>query len=115
MAETSTFCRGDVHWVDLEPTFGSQQRGRRPCLILTVDAINAVRRTIGVVPLSTSPKIAPPLIVAVPSMGEGAVALCDQVRAVDRKKFGKRIAALTDEELKSVEAGVAAVFGLDQR
>ncbi|MGL5138467.1 MAG: type II toxin-antitoxin system PemK/MazF family toxin, partial [Beijerinckiaceae bacterium] len=37
---TQLLQRGHVYWVDLEPTIGSQQRGRRPCVVLSADAIN---------------------------------------------------------------------------
>jgi mRNA interferase MazF len=104
--------RGHVYWVDLEPTAGSQQRGRRPCLVLTVDPINAVRRTIGVIPLSSSPQVAEPIVVAVKSIGAQTVAICDQLRAVDKRKFDRLIGAVTDAELALVEASVKAVFGL---
>lgn len=105
--------RGHVYWVDLEPTAGSQQRGRRPCLVLTVDPINAVRRTIGVIPLSSSPKVAEPIVVAVKSIGPQTVAICDQLRAVDKRKFDRLIGAVTDAELALIEASVKVVFGLE--
>jgi mRNA interferase MazF len=101
-----------VYWVDLEPTYGSQQRGRRPCLVLTEDAINAARRTVGVIPLSSSPSVAPPIVVAIPSLGANSVALCDQLRAVDKTKISKRIAAITAVEMALIEASVKTVFGL---
>jgi mRNA interferase MazF len=104
--------RGEVYWVDLEPTAGSQQRGRRPCLVLTADPINARRRTIGVIPLSTSPQLAPPIIVAIPSIGSHTVAICDQLRAVDKAKFDRLVGAITAAELAAVEASVKTVFGL---
>ena len=104
--------RGHVYWVDLEPTVGSQQRGRRPCLVLSVDPINAVRRTVGVVPLSSSPKVAEPVVVAVPSIGQQSVAICDQLRAVDKRKVDRLIGPVTDAELMRIEASVKAVFGL---
>ena len=104
--------RGYVYWVDLEPTTGSQQRGRRPCLVLSVDPINAVRRTVGVIPLSTSPKVAAPIVVAVPSIGAQTVAICDQLRAVDKRKLDRLIGPVTDAELALVETSVKTIFGL---
>ena len=104
--------RGEVYWVDLEPTSGSQQRGRRPCLVLTVNPINARRRTIGIIPLSSSPQIAPPIVIAIPSMGAQTVAICDQLRAVDKNKIDRLIGMVTEAELHLVESSVKAVFGL---
>jgi mRNA interferase MazF len=107
-----TIQRGCVYWVDLELTAGSQQRGRRPCLVLSVDPINAMRRTVGVIPLSSSPKVAEPIVVAVPSIGPQTVAICDQLRAVDKRKIDRLIGTVTDAELAVVEAAVKEVFGL---
>jgi mRNA interferase MazF len=104
--------RGHVYWVDLEPTAGSQQRGRRPCLILTVDPINSVRRTVGVIPLSTSPKVAEPIVIPIKSIGPQTVAICDQLRAVDKRKIDREVGAVTDDELALVERSVKAIFGL---
>jgi mRNA-degrading endonuclease toxin of MazEF toxin-antitoxin module len=49
--------RGDVCWCDLEPRSGSEQRGRRPVVVVSSDALNRVAtwRTVVVVPCSTSP------------------------------------------------------------
>jgi mRNA interferase MazF len=104
--------RGNVYWVGLEPTAGSQQRDRRPCLVLTVDPINAVRRTVGVVPLSSSPQVAEPIVVAIKSIGPQTVAICDQLRAVDKRKVERLIGSVTADELALIEDSVKAVFGL---
>ena len=101
-----------MYWVDLQPTYGSQQRGRRPCLVLTEDAINAARGTVGVISLSSSPSVAPPIVVAISSLGANPVALCDQLRAVFKSKISKRIAAITAAEMALIEASVKLVFGL---
>ena len=80
--------------------------------MLTVDAINDIRRPVGVVPLSTSPRIAEPLVIAIPSVGRDTVAICDQLRAVDKRKFGRLVGVVTADELSRAEEAVKAVFGL---
>jgi mRNA interferase MazF len=104
--------RGEVWWVDLDPTRGSEIRKTRPAVILSVDALNRVRRTVVVVPLSSSPEPRPPLVVAVTSVGAGSVAVCDQVRAVDKGRLARRQGRLSDADLREVEEGVRAVLGL---
>ncbi|MGL5137041.1 MAG: type II toxin-antitoxin system PemK/MazF family toxin, partial [Beijerinckiaceae bacterium] len=93
-------------------TIGSQQRGRRPCVVLSADAINAIRRTVVVVPLSSSPKVAPPIVVSILSQGNNSVAVCDQIRAVDRSRFGKTLGALNEAELTLVEESLREVLVL---
>ena len=50
--------RGEIYWADLKPRSGSEQRGRRPVLIVSHDGFNRIPswRSIIVVPLSTSEK-----------------------------------------------------------
>jgi len=57
--------RGDVYWVDLDPTKGSEINKLRPCVIISANPINKARRTVIVIPLSTSAQPRPPLVVKV--------------------------------------------------
>jgi mRNA interferase MazF len=104
--------RGEVWWVDLDPTRGSELRKRRPALILSVDALNRARRTVVVVPLSSSPEPRPPLVVPVPSAGPESVAICDQLRAVDKRRLDRVFGRVENAELRAVEDGVRVVLGL---
>jgi len=104
--------RGSVWWVDLDPTRGAEIRKSRPSVVISADGLNRVRRTVVVVPLSTGPAPRPPLAVAVPSAGESSVAVCDQVRAVDRARLRRSAGVLSREDLRAVEDGVRAVLGL---
>ena len=77
--------RGQIYRVNLEPTKGSEQQGiARPCLIFSITPLNARLRQVGVVPLSTSAKVLPPVVVGVPSAGSDSVALCHQLRTIDK-------------------------------
>ena len=48
--------RGEVYWADLAPRSGSEQRGRRPVVIVSHNAFNAVPtwQSVVIVPLTTS-------------------------------------------------------------
>jgi mRNA interferase MazF len=102
--------RGSIWWVDFDPTRGSEIQKMRPAVVLSADGLNRIRRTVVVVPLSTGPDPRPPIVVAVPSAGEGSVAVCDQLRAVDRTRLGRSSGALSREDLRAVEDGVRAVL-----
>ena len=80
--------------------------------MLTADALNRVRRSVVVVPLSTGPAPRPPIVVAVPSAGDNSVAVCGQIRAVDRTRLTRGGGALSREDLRAVEDGVRAVLRL---
>ncbi len=106
--------RGHIYRVNLDPTIGSEQQGNvRPCVVLTLTAYNKQLRTVGVVPLTSSPRALLPLIVPVPSAGkENSMALCHQIRTIDKSRLGKHVGALSTEDLAAIEAGVRKVHGL---
>lgn len=104
--------RGEVWWVQLDPTRGSEIRKTRPCAVLTADVLNERRRTVVVVPLSTSPQESPPLLIALSSVGAPAVAVLDQVRAVAKERFRERLGVLTESELDSLEDGLREILEL---
>ena len=104
--------RGEIWWVDLDPARGSEIRKTRPAIVLTADALNRARRTIIVVPLSTGPEPRPPIVVATPSAGVGAVAVCDQLRAVDRRRLSRASGRLSAADLRTVEDGIRRILEL---
>ncbi len=107
----ATVRRGEVWSVNLDPTHGSEIRKTRPAVVLTVDALNRARPTV-VVPLSTGPSPRPPIVVATASTGAGSVAVCDQVRTVDKSLLTRRVGQLAAADLHAVEDGVRVVLGL---
>ncbi len=104
--------RGEVWWVCLDPTVGSEIRKTRPAVILTVDALNKARKTVVVVPLSTSAQPRPPIVVATPSSGPDSVAVCDQLRTVDKTRLVSQIGVLSPADVRAISQGVKQVLGL---
>lgn len=104
--------RGEVWWVSLDPTLGSEVRKTRPCVVMGTNVLNERRRTVVIVPLSSAPQAAPPVLVPVMCAGRRAVAVIDQIRAATKERFTKRLGELTTEELAAVEDGIRLVLEL---
>lgn len=105
--------RGEIWWVNLDPTVGAEIQKTRPCLVISNSVVNQHRRTVVIVPLSSSPQEAPPLLVTVRCSGKPAVAVIDQVRAVAKERLISLIEKLPAEELQSVETALREVLELD--
>ncbi len=104
--------RGDLFWVNLNPTVGSEIRKQRPCVILSANPINKARRTVVVVPLSTAAKEHPPIVVSVYALGRDAVAVCDQIRAIDKTRLVKYAGRLSPQDMEKIVDGLRQVLVL---
>lgn len=104
--------RGDIYWVNLDPTVGSEIRKKRPCVLVGATPINEARRTVVVVPLSSVGISRPPLTIPVNCLGKQGVAVCDQIRAVDKSRLIERAGNLTKEDLSELENGLRQVLAL---
>jgi mRNA interferase MazF len=79
--------RGEVYMVQELVTSGSEMRKSRPWVVISANPINRARRTVVAVPLSTSQPESYPVSIQVAAMGVRAVAVCDQIRAIDKGRF----------------------------
>ena len=104
--------RGEVWWVRLDPTLGSEIRKTRPCLVMTSNILNERRRTVVVVPLSSSPEASPPLLVPVTCAGRSVVAVTDQIRAVAKERLEQCMGTISAEDLAGVEDGLRQILEL---
>ena len=104
--------RGDVYWVDLNPTKGSEINKQRPCVIVSVSPINRARNTLIVIPLSTFAKSRPPIVVDVVCMGKKVSAVCDQIRTVDKARFVKHAGALSISDMDKIDDSLRQILSL---
>jgi len=104
--------RGDVYWVDLDPTRGSEIQKMRPCVLVGATPISQARRTVVVVPLSTTGKPRPPIAVPVFCLGKQVVAVCDQIRAVDKDRLIKDAGSMSKEDMNALDVGLRQVLSL---
>jgi mRNA interferase MazF len=79
---------------------------------MTASALNRARRTVVVVPLSSGPEPRPPIIVPTPSAGPNSVAVCDQLRAVDKRRLTHLSGRLSTADLRILEEGLRQILEL---
>ncbi len=104
--------RGEIWWVALDPTLGSEIRKTRPCVVVSVKVLNERRRTVIVVPLSSSPKASPPILIPITCDGRPAVAVSDQIRAVAKERLHARLGVVAERELAALEDALRQIMQL---
>ena len=64
------------------------------------------------VPLSSTARVYEPVSVPVPSAGDASVALCYQLRTIDKTRIGQFLGELSPKDMTAIEEGVRQVYGL---
>ena len=113
--------RGDVFVAELHPRSGSEQRGRRPVIVVSRDSFNQAPgwQSVIVVPCSTSPNqrrrtsTAAFLPAGAGGLESDSVALCHQITTLDRSKLILHLGTLPPAEMTAVERGILAAVDLD--
>lgn len=104
--------RGDIYWVDLNPTVGSEINKLRPCVLVGATPINQARHTVVVIPLSTAAKARPPLTIAIHALEKPCVAVCDQIRAVDKSRLKSLLGRLSQKDIEQLDDALRQVLSL---
>jgi mRNA interferase MazF len=117
--------RGHIYFVDLEPTRGREQAGRRPVLVVSSDAINRQPLVVTVVVGTDAARIPRdyPTNVRVPAKESGlpkdTVFLCFQIRSLDPARFldpesgtPRLVGILPPARMAEVDQALRLVLGL---
>lgn len=111
-----TVKRGEVWLADLNPTRGSEQGGTRPVIVFQNDIVSQCSTTVITIPLTSNLRRASlPICLLIPS-GEGgldrdSVALCYQLRVIDRTRLQRKLGDLAPETLTNLEGIVLLTLG----
>ena len=114
-----TIKRGAIYFVNLNPVKGREQSGKRPVLVLSIDAINQLPLVVTIVVGTKGENISRdyPTNVRVSTEESGlsleTVFLCFQIRSLDTTRFPPEAAGyLSEEKMNEVEAAVRYCLGL---
>ena len=82
--------RGEVYWVNLDPTIGTEIRKTRPALIISPDDMNAALPRVIIAPLTSHGQ---PLGCRPELMFDGKQAriLLDQIRTIDKQRLAGKL------------------------
>lgn len=109
--------RGDIFYVDLNPTKGSEQAGRRPVLVIQNNVGNEVAPTVIIAPLTTKKfsKKYPTneqIKKGVANLKEDSVVLLSQIRTIDKKRLERKIGSLPADVMTKVDEAIKVSLGL---
>ncbi|MDQ2882279.1 MAG: type II toxin-antitoxin system PemK/MazF family toxin [Actinomycetota bacterium] len=105
---------GQIWSVTLDPTVANEQRGTRPCVVVSIDRFNAlpIRQAI-VVPLTTRERGFPHHVAIADDGGlnRQSWAMCEAVRAVSLERFGRLISTANGLTVATITNQLALWLG----
>jgi mRNA interferase MazF len=105
--------RGDVYWVNFEPSLGGEIKKTRPAIVLSNNAANTHLNRVQVVPITSNTERLYPGEAFVTLNAEKRKAMADQLTTVSKQRLGARVGTLSKEDVGRIEAAVLLQLGID--
>ena len=105
--------RGDVFWVNFDPSKATEIQKTRPAIVCSHDVLNENSSRIIVAPITSNLKKVYSFEYAIRGHTslEGKIML-DQMRSIDKSRLGKKIGTLSLKEMQEIEVIIKFVLGI---
>lgn len=109
-------CRGDIWYLDLNPTRGHEQSGKRPGLIISENTFNfGPAGLVVVLPISTKYKGIPlhvPITHETSHLPQKSYIKCEDIRSISKERLISKVGNIETSLLRQVEDNLKILLGL---
>ncbi|MBW1818792.1 MAG: type II toxin-antitoxin system PemK/MazF family toxin [Deltaproteobacteria bacterium] len=95
--------RGDVWWINFDPSAGGEIRKKRPAVIISNNAATQFLNRVQVVPLTSSVGKLYPSETYVTFKGKKAKAMADQLTTVSKKRLINQDGVVSRSDMEGIE------------
>jgi mRNA interferase MazF len=106
--------RGEIYWVDFSPARGSEQAGRRPAVVISLDSFNSHMPVVVVAAITTKIKSFN-FTVDLPQgqpLEEHSQILAFQVTTIDQSRLDGYLGALDAQQVVDLKNALGTAWGI---
>ena len=103
--------RDEIYWGRLDPVEGSETGKTRPCVIVSLDSLNAVLPTVVICPLTSVLRPHWRTRLPVTCAGRKADVCADQIRVVSKLRLGDKVGTLSAADATALRELLSEMYG----
>ncbi|MBY0544335.1 MAG: type II toxin-antitoxin system PemK/MazF family toxin [Gammaproteobacteria bacterium] len=98
--------RGDVWWIDFNPSIGGEIQKTRPAIIVSNNAFNRAMNRVQVVPVTSNVSKCFPCEAYVEIEGKASKAMADQLATVSKLRLKSKIGQISTKDMLELERAI---------
>jgi mRNA interferase MazF len=112
LVKNKEIIRGNIYWVNLDPTIGTEIQKTRPAIVISNNIQNKISSRVIIIPITSNINNIFPFEVRATVNNKIAKALTDQIRTIDKSRLGEFIEQLNKTEIINIEKAIKVTLSL---
>lgn len=105
--------RGEIYWVNLDPSVGSETKKIRPGIVVSNNIGNEFSNVVMIAPITSKIKNVHPFEVEIVLNNKPGKIMLNQCRAIDKSRLLDKIIEIDPKIMRAIEDAIRIVFSLN--